>query len=96
MKKSFLFAVMMLASTVGAAAAQADETSKPQDAKPQEEKKICRTEKVTGSLTARKRICLTQAEWDQLAAETAKGHRDYIHGAAGAGGPPANPGAPGF
>jgi hypothetical protein len=31
------------------------------------EKKICRTKKMTGSLTRRTRTCLTQAQWDRLA-----------------------------
>jgi hypothetical protein len=36
------------------------------------EKKICRTESVTGSLIAKQRICKTRAEWDELAANTSK------------------------
>lgn len=34
------------------------------------EKKICKTEKITGSLTRVRRTCLTQREWDQLAEGT--------------------------
>jgi hypothetical protein len=30
------------------------------------EKKICRTETVTGSLIAKRRICMTKAEWDKV------------------------------
>jgi len=30
------------------------------------QKKICRTEEVTGSLIAKRRICMTKAEWDKV------------------------------
>jgi len=33
-------------------------------------KKICRTEKVTGSLTRVNRVCLTREQWDALHADT--------------------------
>lgn len=32
-----------------------------------QEKKICRTERMTGSLTRVRRTCLTRAQWDRLA-----------------------------
>jgi hypothetical protein len=32
------------------------------------EKKICRAQETTGSRLASKRICKTQAEWDEIAA----------------------------
>jgi hypothetical protein len=34
------------------------------------EKKVCRTERVTGSLVNQRRICMTKSEWDRLAQET--------------------------
>ena len=34
------------------------------------EKKVCRTERSTGSLTRSRRICMTQAEWDELSRST--------------------------
>ena len=34
------------------------------------EKKVCRTETITGSLVAKRRICLTQAQWDKIAENT--------------------------
>ena len=36
----------------------------------EQEKKICKTERSTGSLTRSRRICMTQAEWDQLRRDT--------------------------
>jgi len=36
------------------------------EAEPAEEKKICRTERMTGSRTRRTKICLTQAEWREV------------------------------
>ena len=41
------------------------------------EKKVCKTERVTGSLVSKRRICLTQAEWDKVAAETKKNLDEY-------------------
>ena len=42
----------------------------PAEAAP--ERKICKTERATGSLTRSRRICMTQAEWDQLRRDTQK------------------------
>nr|WP_166176455.1 hypothetical protein [Altererythrobacter segetis] len=41
------------------------------------EKKVCRTENITGSLIGKRRVCLTQAEWDKVAAETKKNLDEY-------------------
>jgi hypothetical protein len=64
MKKTMVIALIALISATGAAAAapapQADTT----------EKKICKTERVTGSRTRTQRICMTAAEWQQLASRT--------------------------
>ena len=54
----------LLTAAVGATAQEA-----PPEV-PKEEKKICQTERVTGSLTRSKRVCLTRAEWDRLARAT--------------------------
>ncbi|WP_294235912.1 hypothetical protein [uncultured Sphingomonas sp.] len=35
---------------------------------PAKEKKICRAQETTGSRLAAKRVCKTQAEWDEIAA----------------------------
>ena len=73
-KKALVFALMILAFA-GASVAQAEETSTTQEPKP--EKKICRTEQVTGSLARRSRICLTKAEWDKVAADTQKNVSEF-------------------
>lgn len=39
-------------------------------------KKICRTERVTGSLLQTNRICMTRAEWDELEVRTRKDIED--------------------
>jgi len=59
-----------------AAEAEADEAS-------QKEKKICRVSKMTGSLTRRTRICLTEAEWRELAARTNRGVGEMQNSASG-------------
>jgi len=72
------------------------------EAKAAKEKMVCRTYKVTGSLTRRTRICRTEAEWREVDLATGKGVSD-LQGSAG--GPPkcmspvdlaCNPGAAGF
>jgi hypothetical protein len=41
------------------------------------EKKVCKTERVTGSLVSKRRICLTQDQWDKIAADTKKNMDEY-------------------
>ena len=43
------------------------------DREAEQEKRICRSEKMTGSLTRVRRICLTRSEWSRLAEVTRKG-----------------------
>jgi hypothetical protein len=61
------------------------------------EKKICRTERATGSLTRRTRICMTEAQWRELNSRTYKGVNE-MQGQASGGQAVANnpgPGGPG-
>ena len=51
---------------------------------PQREKKICRSQKMTGSLTRRTRICLTEAEWRELNDRTRRGVNEMQNSASGA------------
>ena len=55
----------------------------PPEESGQAEKKICRSEKMTGSLTRVRRICLTAAEWDDLRRNTKHSFEDQVRGAAG-------------
>ena len=78
MKISIVAAAALIAVTGVAASAQdAQEESS-------EERKICRTSKMTGSLTRRTRICLTDAEWRELASRTRKGLEEMGQSASGA------------
>lgn len=72
MKKISLFAIIALAAVGTTAMAKDDaaEADKP-------EKKICKSERVTGSLTRVNRICMTQVEWDKLAEKTSQAVTDY-------------------
>lgn len=54
----------------GSIAVSAQEAA-PEEA--QREKKICRTEKATGSLTRRTRICMTETQWHELNNRTRRG-----------------------
>ena len=58
------------------------------------EKKICRTESVTGSLTGKRRICMTKEEWDQLAANSKDKVDRYASRASGTPGLGADPTKP--
>lgn len=79
-----LAAVLVLSAT-GASAKddddKADTEAVSEDAA--KEKKICRTEKMTGSLTRRTRICLTEAQWKQLNDRTRRGYDEMVGNASG-------------
>jgi hypothetical protein len=64
-----LAAVAALAVAAPAVAGDKDSDQKVAQDAPKE-KKICHNETVTGSLIAKRRICKTQREWDELAAAT--------------------------
>jgi hypothetical protein len=68
MKISYVALAAVFAATSVAALAEDG-----QGEQPQQERRICRTEKMTGSLTRRTRICLTEAQWRELNARTRKG-----------------------
>ena len=78
MKSIFVVAALAMAVTGVAATAQEAEPDSSQ------EKKICRTSKMTGSLTRRTRICMTEAEWRELANRTRRGLDELVGGASGA------------
>jgi len=88
MKSSILAVAILLAATGAIAAPPDDEAAEraatagpaeqvsaatDAEAAAQEEKKICRTEKATGSLTRRNRICMTQAQWREVYDRTRRG-----------------------
>jgi hypothetical protein len=68
MKIAYVLAAVAAFAVVAPAMAADREQKDDKDAP--KEKKICRNEMVTGSLIAKRRICKTQAEWEQLARET--------------------------
>ena len=78
MKSIFVVAALAMAVTGVAATAQEAEPDSSQ------EKKICRTSKMTGSLTRRTRICMTAAQWRELASRTRKGLEEMGQSASGA------------
>ncbi len=73
MKSGYLLAaVAAFAISAPAMAGDKDQNDAQNAELAPKEKKICRTESVTGSLIAKRRICKTQHEWDELAANTSK------------------------
>ena len=75
MKKAAILLVAALLTSGTVAVAAAPDTDGSQDA--QKEKRICKSEKITGSLTRVRRTCYTQREWDRLA-EIARRENDLI------------------
>jgi hypothetical protein len=59
-----------------------DQSTQPkeQSTQPKEkEKLVCKTQTVTGSLLRKKRICMTQSDWDELAANTRRDVDNYTN-----------------
>ena len=84
-----ILGIALLALSAGAmAAAPAD---RPAEQEAQQEKKICRVDRATGSLTRRTRICLTRAQWNELHNRTKRGLDDFNRGASGGCRAPADP-----
>jgi len=71
-------ALVMTATGALAAGPQAEQPEQPA----KQEKKVCKSEKVTGSLTRVRRTCMTQAQWDRLAEGTRDNVDDIIRDAA--------------
>ena len=74
--KSSLAAVAALSLALGSAAVA-------QDAPPPQEKKICHSEKMTGSLTRVRRICMTEREWQEMHLRSKHSLEDTVRDAAG-------------
>jgi len=84
MKFHVLAASVLLAAGTAAFAQQEDENDRPQaeataaqandeeelDEEDPGEEVVCRTERITGSLTRRRRTCMTRNEWADLEART--------------------------
>ena len=70
-----IFSIAALAALMTATGALAAPQAS-QAEQPRQEKKVCKSEKITGSLTRVRRTCMTQAEWDRLA----QGSRDGVDG----------------
>jgi hypothetical protein len=77
----FMLAAAFAVFATAAAGAPAEPPAGTDPAKA--EKKICRTERATGSLTRRTRICMTATEWRELNNRTRKGHDEMVGAASG-------------
>ena len=89
MKGGILASAILLVAT-GASAAAPAETGTPAasaatdtQAETADERKICRTEKVTGSLSRRSRVCLTAAQWREVHDRTRRGVDEMNSAASG-------------
>ena len=80
MKNRILGAAMLVVAASALAAPPQERSTQPAA---QPEKKVCRTERVTGSLTRRARICLTETQWREVYDRTRTGHDDFIRDASG-------------
>jgi hypothetical protein len=109
MKLTVLATALLLAATAATAAPPADETAPAEQAMaspaaatnaqaaadPADEKKICRTERATGSLTRRTRVCMTAAQWREVNSRTYRGVTEMQGSASGSQAVVNNPGAGG-
>jgi len=90
MKARLYGAILLVASTAPLAARPADppattEATPPEvaEAEPPPERKICHTTQITGSLTRRARICLTESQWREVHSRTKRGLDEFNRGASG-------------
>lgn len=84
MKPAIAVAAAMALATASLAGSGATATTAEANEDSKKEKRICRTSKMTGSLTRRTRICMTEAEWRELADRTRKGVGEMQNSASGA------------
>ena len=83
--KAIIGSAVLVMATIGMAAHAQESPAEPQaERQAKQEKRICRTEKATGSLTRRTRLCLTQAQWQELNNGTRKGLDEFVATASGA------------
>jgi hypothetical protein len=81
--KLLLAATVALAVSAPALAGDKDKSAdKDTSAEAAKEKKICRTETVTGSLVSKRRICMTAAEWNELASKSKQNVDNFTKDAA--------------
>ena len=77
----FVIALATAAAFAVAAPAMAGDKDQKSDQKSQQdapkEKKVCHTDTVTGSLIAKRRICKTEAEWEEIAQATKHSMDDF-------------------
>ena len=71
--KKLMIALVAFTCATSVLAEEAQEAPAP----PAKEKKICRTEKITGSRSRVRRTCLTRAQWDEIAEATRKNMNDF-------------------
>ena len=93
MKSTVLATALLLGASAAVAAPPGEQagsseqasaaTNAAETADPADEKKICRTEKATGSLTRRTRVCMTAAQWRENNARTYRGVSEMQSSAAG-------------
>lgn len=70
MRKSCMLALLVLTAGASVSAAEKEPKETSQKATSKKDKVVCRSEKLTGSRTKVRRICMTLEQWDQLAANT--------------------------
>lgn len=90
MEMKILIAAAVAVGLSGTALAASD-GDKPEAPK---EQKICRTETVTGSRLAKRRICMTKAQWDQYEAANRQNVDRYTSRQSGRPADQTNPAAP--
>ena len=75
MKTTYMVAALALMTATGALAKDKDQVADGAKA----EKKVCRSEGVTGSLARVNQICMTKEEWNALSRQTKSDIDDLQH-----------------
>ena len=91
MKLKLLVATALVAAMAMATPAMAGDDKAQDQGAAVKEKKICHTETVTGSLISKRRICMTKAEWDQLAQQSKNSVDKFTSKSTGVPGSASNP-----
>ena len=73
------FVPVLAAALIAAGSASANESGQQEEPKKEaKEKLVCKSEAVTGYRARRVRTCMTQSEWDSLAAGSRRAADEYV------------------
>ena len=78
--KNFVIAAAIVTGSIALLSESSVAQMTQKDAPESKGRRICRTQGETGSMAARRRVCLTKAEWDRTSEEQRRGSRYILEG----------------